>query len=137
MTDVSSQISDGSSLGEVRTRTIIVSSIAKGPREAVRAVAEYPTPSTPKHIQQFLGLATYYRRFREGPRHHRPHPSRPPSVQSVEFCKECNCKVTFSNWTPYHYGKRPRFHAQSGIEFAFVYKPNTPKDMVPVSLQPS
>lgn len=31
--------------------------------ETVRAVVEYPTPTMPRHIQQFLGLAAYYRRF--------------------------------------------------------------------------
>jgi hypothetical protein len=32
-------------------------------QETVRAVAEYARPENPKHIQQFLGLATYYRWF--------------------------------------------------------------------------
>ena len=31
--------------------------------EKVKAINDYPTPSTGKQVKQFLGLASYYRRF--------------------------------------------------------------------------
>ena len=31
--------------------------------EKIKIVRDYPVPKTPKHIKQFLGLASYYRRF--------------------------------------------------------------------------
>lgn len=34
--------------------------------EKVEKVKDYPTPKTPTEVRQFMGLASYYRRFMQG-----------------------------------------------------------------------